>query len=185
MEIDAVSAPKRMLDRAEVLRRSGLIFLGGFAANAAVEAPAAADNRSVSDHPIHGMGYAAQSFVGGLLGARGTIEGLSSMPPVPKKYERCQYIGVVLKRQHDTNKPHPGRHGTPSAADLRALHIPIPPGTKKLAAFQIAASDLPHISGFDENLQFHGDSQTDSDDIGKPATGSDGTSYDVFVLIYG
>jgi hypothetical protein len=180
------------LDRAEALRRSGLVLLGFFgAAGAATEPataatiPAATPSPAVStlharpftiaDHPICGMGFVSSGFAAFRAGVR---------PPVPAAYTPCNYIAFVLK---NINDKHPGqqRGGIPSEADLDLLHIPIPAGYKAIGAYTIEQTKNPTVSGYDENQQYHGVTPTDPGDAGTPVIGGDGKPYDIFLLIYG
>jgi hypothetical protein len=173
-----------VLDRGAALRRSGLIFLGGFGAAALAASPALA-NFSV-DHPVFGQGYGSGGGGRGFSALKGHAS--PALPATYADYADCGYIAIVLKKHDDTNTQHPKHRGIPSADDLAALHIPIPAKMQFMKAYKIPEGSSPFTSGFDELQQYHGASITDADDGGTPLVGDDGPSptyYDVFLLVYG
>jgi len=158
------------LDRASALRRSGLIFLGGFAASAAAAAPAdALRPPPPGDNPPYGIGF----FGRGLP----VIHPAPAPAPVPtpslaarSDYRRAVYFAIVVKNAAE--------HGIPNARDLAALQIPLPSaGLELMGAYEMPASLAPHASSF----SVHG-IHTHYDPASVPMPGP---HYSVFLLVYG
>jgi hypothetical protein len=181
-------------NRGDVLRRSGLVFLGGVSALAASALPADASISAPADHPTHGLAICQNGFTAiSVLDATPSPVPLPPIPrpkdrmrakPITERYAPCRYFGFIMKRYSD-----PVHGGFPTLADLDALNIPLPNGARMRAAYKIDAAHAPHISGLDERGVYHGADKPyrpdDPNDPGTPIVGEAlRTYYDVYLLVF-
>jgi hypothetical protein len=165
------------IDRRGALRRSGLIFLGGFAAASLGEAPASAQGpvHIIDDIPW-GIAWVARP-----PGALSPSPSPSTSPPATlAAYATASYVAVVAKRYNDTKTGHPG---VPTSDDLANLHMPIPAGLNRLASFRIPSSHVPYVFGSDPTSRGYLQRQQFGPG-GREVVGAHGP-YDIFILVYG
>ncbi len=180
------SAPEpAAIDRAEILKRAGLMLLGGASLAGGVDGPALAapkskttmHQRSIVDHPPIGFSV----FPGGR-----TIKAKDAGPTLPAAigdYIDAAYFAFVLKKIDDADST---RRGVPNDTDFQKLNLNIPASATLKAAYYIGQHNQPAISGSDESAYIQHFSFVNGK-TGDPLVG-DGPHkmeyYDVFLLIF-
>ena len=159
-----------MPDRASALKRSGLIFLGGFAAAAVTPTPAdALRPPPPQDNPPYGIGFFARALPARHPGPAPSPAPSPSLAP-RTDYRRAVYFAIVVKNAHE--------HGIPNTRDLALLQIPLPTvGLELIGAYEMPPSLVPHATSF----SVHG-IHTHYDPTSVPLPGP---NYSVFLLVYG
>ncbi len=177
--------PSGAIERAELLKRTGLMLLGAVSMAGGLEGQALGAEkckppmhpRTHVDHPPVGFSV----FPAG-RGPKGHDAG-PTLPAAIADYTDAQYFAFVLKKIDDANA---SRRGVPTDADLKALNLNVPATATLKAAYVIGQHSQPTISGSDESAYIQHFSFANGKS-GDPLVG-DGPHkteyYDVFLLIF-